>query len=150
MRFAISRWTVVGALGLSVLISAASGCRSGTTAGSWSTPSWMSMSNWGWGGSSSSPTSLAQNKPSTSVPKPSTTATPQAVASVGAGSGQQYATNPNYAHSGAHGTQTAAAYQPAGGANQVQPTVGYQTGPYGMSSATSGPGGYAAAGYGAV
>ena len=116
MRVAISRWTIVSALGLITLL-ATSGCRSGGSA--WSTPSWMS--NWGWGNSSS--TALAQNKPSTSVSRPSSTATPQAVASVAAGtnSTQVTATNPNYSTTGAgypnasggyggYGAQAATAY----------------------------------------
>jgi hypothetical protein len=138
MRVSLSRWTIIGVMGLSLSIASASGCRSGGGIAGW-TPTWPSWSNWGWGNSSS--TSLAQNKPSTTVPKPSAGATPQAVASVAAGTsgaGQAYATTPNYSTTtgtyGGYGTQAAAAYQQAGAAGQVQPTVGYQTGPYGMSS----------------
>src|SRR3954452_18225851 len=125
MRIAISRWTILSALGLCLTVGAASGCRSG--ASGWSTPSWLSMNNWSWGNSGPS-SSVAQTKPSTSVPRPSTSATPQAVSSVAAGTNpvQPSATNPNYnpnnsataggypsgtAGYGSYGAQTAAAYQ---------------------------------------
>ena len=94
MRIAISRWTILTALGLCLTIGASTGCRAG--ASGWSTPSWLGMNSWSRGSSSAS--SVAQTKPSTSVPRPSTTGTPQAVASVAAGTNpvQPTATNPNY------------------------------------------------------
>src|SRR5439155_24009500 len=127
MRIAISRWTILSALGLCLTIGAASGCRSG--ASGWSTPSWLSMNNWG---KSSSSSSVAQSKPSTAAPRPSTSATPQAVSSVAAGTNpvQPSATNPNYnpnysatagtypngtAGYGSYGAQTAATSQPTAG-----------------------------------
>src|SRR6478736_2433626 len=144
MRIATSRWTTRSALVLCLMLGAATGCKSG--ASGWSTPSWLSMNNWGWGNSSSS-SSLAQSKPSTSVPRPSGAATPQAVSSVAAGTNpvQPTATNPNYnpnysatagaypnsaAGYGSYGAQTASANQQSSTAGQVQPTAGYQTGPY--------------------
>src|SRR3954447_2587358 len=159
MRVAFSRWTTFGALTVCLTIGAASGCRS--TASGWSAPSWLSWNNWGKPGASSS--SLASTaKPSTQVPtKPSTGATPQAVASVGAGTtgSSSYGNNPSYGAtpggyptgtgSNPYGTQAAAAYQQANAGGQVQPTVGYQTGPYGMSSSAAGggTGGHGAGGY---
>src|SRR5437762_6388750 len=157
MRVAFSRWTIFSALTICLSIGAASGCRS--TASGWSAPSWLSWNNWG---KSSTPSSLAATKPSTQMPKPSAGTTPQAVASVGAGTtgSSPYGNNPSYASAAAayptgtgstgYGTQAAAAYQQANAAGQVQPTVGYQTGPYGMSSSAAGgaAGGYAATGYG--
>ena len=156
MRVSLSRWTIVSALVVGLSICSASGCRTGGAAGwGWSTPSWMSWNNWGW---DKNTTAVAQSKPSTTVPRPSSISTPQPTTSVAAGTGGHVgyptatanasSTNPNYAASGypavsrgyssPYSTQPAAAYQPASGAGasgQVQPTVGYQTGPYGMTSA---------------
>lgn len=156
MRVSLSRWTIVSALVVGLSICSASGCRTGGAAGwGWSTPSWMSWNNWGWANNT---TAVAQSKPSTTVPRPSSISTPQPTTSVAAGTGgpagyptataNASSTNPNYAangypavsrgYSSPYSTQPAAAYQPAGGAGasgQVQPTVGYQTGPYGMTSA---------------
>src|SRR5687767_13185005 len=144
MRVSLSRWTIVSALVVGLSICSASGCKTGAAAGwGWSTPSWMSWNNWGWGKDSG--TALAQSKPATSVPKPSSIANPQPTNSVAAGTGgpagYPTATNPNYAansypaasrgYSSPYSTQPAAAYQQAGTTGQVQPTVGYQTGPYG-------------------
>ena len=97
----------------------------------WSTPSWLSFSNWGWGNNSAA-TALAQTKPSTTVPKPSSLVTPQATSSVAATPGPMGypgATNPNYAapnyaaggypatarsYGSPYGTQPASAYQQPG------------------------------------
>jgi hypothetical protein len=168
MRVTLSRWSIVGTLLVGLPLLAASGCQSGAGWG-WSSPSWMSWNNLGWG-KTATPTALASTKPGTSVPKPSTTATPQATSSVAAGTGQPTgyptATNPNYAAAGytagnypatsrgytsPYSTQPASAYQQAGSTAQVQqPSVGYQTGPYGMTSSggAGAPSAYAAGGYG--
>jgi hypothetical protein len=157
MRVSLSRWTIVGALLIGMSL-CGTGCRAPGGAGwGWSTPTWLSWSNWGWGNNSSA-AALAQTKPSTTVPKPSSLVTPQATSSVAATPGPMGypgATNPNYAASAypatarsygsPYGTQPAAAYQQPGVPGQVQPTVGYQTGPYGMTS--GGAGGYGAGGY---
>lgn len=89
---------------------------------------------------------------------------PQAANSVAAGtggaSGYPHATNPNYAVNSAasypatsrnyaspYGTQPAAAFQSPTAGGQVQPTVGYQTGPYGMTSSSAAPSAAGASGY---
>ena len=152
MRVAFSRWTVVGALGLGLTICAASGCQTSGGLSRWSTPSWMSMSNWGWGGASSS-TSLAQSKPSTTVPKPSRWRRRKPWRAWARARARRIRimrparrlTTPR-AITMAHKRPRPIRARLRG---QVQPTVGYQTGPYGMSSATGQAGTHAANGYGA-
>src|SRR3954454_1169825 len=100
MRVSLSRWTFVCVLGMGFVLGGASGCRTtGNSLTGWSTPSWMTASNWSWPGKSSTPSAVAQAKPSTSPARPSAGATPQAVASVAAPSaaGQTQGTNPSYA-----------------------------------------------------
>jgi hypothetical protein len=146
MQLSLSRWTRLGTLCAVVALASATGCRSGGMGSSWSQPSsWLSWNPWS---KSSAPAgSLANSKPSTSVPKPSATATPSPSTSLAAGTGVNpgaaayTAAAPSYPTTGsAYGypsyqAQQASAAQPAGATGQVQPSVGYQTGPYGMTSA---------------
>ncbi|HZN35273.1 MAG TPA: hypothetical protein VFB80_15700 [Pirellulaceae bacterium] len=169
MRVSFTRSLFLGTVCVS-LMACAGGCRSGGTG--WTTPSWMNWSNWTGGGSTTAPsTSLSQNtRPGMGVAKPSTQVSPQATASVAAGTGgtgaaggypggYTGATNPRYttttspppsygAGTSGYGAAPASAYQQASTSGQVQPTVGYQTGPYSMTSAAAPQNPYAQSGYG--
>src|SRR5262245_43732296 len=159
MRVSLRRSMFLGTVCVS-LLACAGGCRSGGTG--WTTPSWMNWNNWST--STPSSTSLAQNKPGSGPAKPSTQVSPQATASVAAGTGAASGypgshtgtTNPRYttttspppATSPAFGAAPASAYQQASTTGQVQPTVGYQTGPYSMTSSAAPQNPYAQSSYG--
>lgn len=154
MKVLLSRSLVCGLLLVGLAVGSSSGCRTGT---GWGWPSatsstnWLSWNNWGWGKDSAAAkdTALAATKPPTTVPKPSASATAQPTTSIAAGTGGAAATagaTPQYTASNTpaypttnqpnngYGAQTASAWQQNGAANQVQPTVGYQTGPYNTTS----------------
>jgi hypothetical protein len=162
MKVLLSR-SLICLLLVGLAVGSSTGCRTGT---GWGWPSassssnWLSWNNWGWGKDSAAPkdTALA-SKPSTSVPKPSTTATAQPTTSVAAGTGAaagaaQYTASNTPAYpttnqpNNTYTAQPASAWQQNGAANQVQPTVGYQTGPYNTVSQGAAPQGAAAGPYG--
>ena len=150
MRLPISRSGLLVALTLCSLC-CATGCKSGAWGWPSSNSNWLSWKNWG--GSKPADTALA-SKPTTTAPKPSSAATPQPTTSIAAGTG----VSSPAAHSTAsaaypttsqgfaspYATQPASAYQQPGAANQVQPSVGYQTGPYNVNTtaAAGASGGY--------
>ena len=143
MKRSFSHCGLVAALALCSLC-CATGCRSGAWGWPAASNNWLSWKNWGW--NKSEETALA-SKPTTSAPKPSSTATPQPTTSIAAGtgvSGASVAANTSYpltsqGQSSPYATQPASAYQQAGATSQVQPSVGYQTGPYNVNT-TAGAG----------
>lgn len=146
MKRSFSHCGLVAALALCSLC-CATGCRSGAWGWPAASNNWLSWKNWGW--NKSEETALA-SKPTTSAPKPSSTATPQPTTSIAAGtgvSGSSVAANASYpitsqGQSSPYAAQPASAYQQPGASNQVQPSVGYQTGPYNVNTtAAAGAGG---------
>ncbi len=154
MRRSLSRWLLLSSITAAVAISS-TGCRTGGWG--WNPSSW---SSWGWG-SGGSTTALASSKPTTQVPKPSATQTPAATTSVAAGTPGSAAGSPaftasappanypttNNPYGGSYPTQTASAVSTPGAGSGVANSVGYQTGPYQMTSppAASGTSPYAQA-----
>jgi hypothetical protein len=154
MRLPISRYGIVVALALCSLC-----CSTGCRSGGWGMPAansnWLSWKNWGWNKSAGEDAAALASKPTTTAPKPSSTATPQPTTSIAAGTGvggsstaastasTASATYPTTSQgfASSYATQPAAAYQQAGATGQVQPSGGYQTGPYNVNTT-------AAAGYG--
>jgi hypothetical protein len=140
MRLPISRSGLVAVLVLGSLC-CATGCKSGAWGWPSSNSNWLSWKNWG--GSKPAETALA-SKPTTTAPKPSSSAIPQPTTSIAAGTGVSApatsatasATYPttSQGYASPYATQPASAYQQAGATNQVQPSGGYQTGPYNVNT----------------
>jgi hypothetical protein len=153
MRRSISRWLLLSSITAAVALTS-TGCRTGGWG--WNP---ANLSSWGWG-SGGSTTALA-SKPTTQVPKPSATQTPAATTSVAAGTPGSAVGSPAFTASAppanypttsqpygsTYPTQTASAVSTPGAASGVANSVGYQTGPYQMTSppAASGNSPYAQA-----